>query len=164
MLQSTFYMKKDADDKLVVATHRKARAFYDITETFEAGLQLLGSEVKSLRGGKASLDGCYGRLDDGQLYLFNFYVPPYQFASVSVPDPRRTRKLLLHRREIDKIMAKLQLKGLTLIPIEVYFKNGWAKVLIGLGRGKKNNDRREDLKKKAVAREAEKSFKGSYRG
>jgi SsrA-binding protein len=157
-------MKKELDAKLVVATNRKARMYYDVVETFEAGVSLLGSEVKSLRAGRATLDGCYGRLDGDDLFLFNFYIPPYQFATVSPPDPRRTRKLLLHRREIDKIAGKLQTKGLTLVPLEIYFKRGWAKVALGLARGKKGGDRREDLKKRAVAREAEKSFKGSYKG
>ncbi|MDE2040299.1 MAG: SsrA-binding protein SmpB [Elusimicrobia bacterium] len=156
-------MKTKSDDKRVVATHRKARAIYEILETYEAGLSLLGSEVKSLRGGRASLDGCFGRLDGGQLSLFNFYIPPYQFATVSPPDPRRSRRLLMHRRELDRLSGRLQGKGLTLVPLEVYFRRGWAKVLLGLARGKKGPDRREDLKKRATAREAEKSFKGSYR-
>jgi len=164
MLQCTFYMKAKPDDKQVVATNRKARMLYDILETFEAGVSLKGSEVKALRSGRATLDGCYGRLDGADLFLFNFYIPPYQFATVDVPDPRRSRKLLLHRREIDKIANSLQVKGLTLVPLEVYFRRGWAKVALGLARGKKNADRREDLKKKATAREAEKSFKGAYRG
>lgn len=156
--------KKEADDKLVVATNRKARQFYEILETYEAGLSLLGSEVKALRSGKASLDGCYGRLDGDELFLFNFYIPPYQFAFGDAPDPRRARKMLLHRAEIDKLAGKLKTKGLTLVPLEVLFRRGWAKVVLGLGKGKKGPDRREDLKKQALTREAEKSFKGKYRG
>ena len=156
-------MKKTAEDKIVVASHRKARAAYEILETFEAGLSLLGSEVKSLRGGRASLDGCFGRLDGRQLFLFNFYIPPYQYATTDAPDPRRSRKLLMHRKEINKIAGRLQGKGLTLIPLEIYFRHGWAKVALGLGRGKNGPDRREDLKKRAATREAEKSFKGAYR-
>lgn len=157
-------MKKEKEeDKKVVASHRKARQFYEILETYEAGISLLGSEVKSLRGGKASLDGCYGRADNNELFLFNFYIPPYSFATVSVPEPRRTRKLLLSRHEIDKILGKLQTKGLTLIPIEVYFRRGWAKVLLGLGKGKKTQDRRADMAKRTLEREAEKSFKGKFR-
>lgn len=157
-------MKNDVDDKRVVATHRKARMYYDILEIFEAGLSLLGGEVKSLRGGHASLDGCFGRQDGDDLYLFNFYIPPYQFTTTTPPDPRRTRRLLLHRQEINKISGKLKTKGLTLVPLEIYFRRGWAKVSLGLAKGKKGPDRRDDLKKRAVAREAEKSFKGSYRG
>ena len=157
-------MKKKEVDKVVVATHHKARMIYEILETFEAGLSLRGSEVKALRAGRASLDGCYGRLDADQLFLFNFYIPPYQYASVDVPDPRRTRKMLMHRQEIAKISGKMLGKGLTLVPLEIYFKQGWAKVSLGLARGKKGPDRREELKKRDTARDAEKSFKGAYRG
>ena len=156
--------KKDDEDKKIVATNRKARQYYEILETYEAGLSLLGPEVKSLRSGKASLDGCYGRVDGAELYLFNFYIPPYTFATGDAIDPRRSRKLLLHRAEIDKLADKLKLKVLTLVPLEVLFRRGWAKVVLGLGKGKKGPDRREDLKKRALTREAEKSFKGSYRG
>ncbi|MBI4376916.1 MAG: SsrA-binding protein SmpB [Elusimicrobia bacterium] len=156
---------KPKEERLVVATHRKARQFYEILETFEAGLALNGPEVKSLRAGRASLDGCFGRSEGGQLFIHNFYIPPYAFArAAEMPDPRRARKLLMHRREIDRISQKLQTRGLTLVPLEVYFKRGWAKVSLGLGRGKTGIDRREDLKKKALAHEAEKSFKGRYRG
>lgn len=154
---------KAKEDKVVVATHRKARHHYEILESFEAGLALRGSEVKSLRGGKASLDGCFGRVDNGELYLFNFYIPPYQFTTQDAPDPRRSRKLLLHKKEIGRIAGKLQTKGLTLVPLEVYFRRGWAKVALGLARGKKDADRREEMTKKTLAREAEKSFKGRFR-
>ncbi len=166
----TFYdtmaRKDNTDEKKVVATNRKARQFYEILEVVEAGLQLAGPEVKALRGGNASLDGCYARPNDtGELFLHNFYIPPYVFATLSEPlDTRRNRKLLLHGAEIKKITNKLAIKGQTLIPLEVYFKNGWAKVSLGLAKGKNNADRRDDLKKKAIRREAEKSFKGSYRG
>jgi SsrA-binding protein len=156
--------KATEEDRIVVATHRKARAFYEILDVFEAGLSLMGPEVKSLRAGRGSLDGCFGRAEGSELFLFNFYIPPYEFTTREAPDPRRTRKLLMHKREIEKITGKLQTKGLTLIPLEVYFKQGWAKVSLGLARGKKGPDRREDLKKRALSREAEKSFKGKYRG
>ena len=159
-------MKKEKEeDKKVVATHRKARQFYEILEVFEAGLSLLGPEVKSLRNGQGSLDGCFGRSEKGELFLFNFYIPPYSFnTAVDPPDPRRTRKLLMRKGDILRIGRSLQPKGLTLIPLEVYFRRGWAKVALGLGRGKRGPDRRDDLRKKAAAREAEKSFKGKYRG
>ena len=156
--------KTDAADKKVVATHRKARQFYEILETYEAGLSLRGSEVKSLRAGRASLDGCFGREDKGELYLFNFYIPPYQFTTQDAPDPRRARKLLMHKGEIRRIAGKLQTKGLALVPLEVYFRSGWAKASLALARGKRGPDRREELKKRDQAREAEKSFKGKYRG
>ncbi len=159
-------MSKEKDPgKKVVASHRKARQFYEILEVFEAGIALLGPEVKSLRGGQASLDGCFGRHEGGQLFLFNFYIPPYKQNTSTEPlDPRRTRKLLLHSGEIDKIIKKLETKGLTLIPLEAYFKNGWAKVSLGLARGKTGPDRRADMRKKDSARDVERSFKGKYKG
>lgn len=154
-----------SDDKKVVASHRKARQFYEIIEVFEAGLQLKGAEVKSLRQGKASLDGCFGKPQEGELFLHNFYIPPYSFASAQdALDPRRTRKLLLNAAELRKIENKLAVKGWTLVPLEVYFRRGWAKVALALAKGKTGADRRDDLKKKTERREAEKSFKGSYRG
>lgn len=154
-----------ANERKTVATHRKARQFYEILEVFEAGLALRGPEVKSLRSGQASLDGCFGRLDRGELWLENFYIPPYSFATNIDPlDCRRKRKLLLHSSEKAKIEGKLTSKGLTLIPLEVYFRRGWAKVALGLAKGKTGADRRDDLKKKDARREAEKSFKGVYRG
>jgi len=157
--------KDKTDEKKTVATHRKARQFYEILEVFEAGLQLRGAEVKSLRSGRASLDGCFGRADGGALWLENFYIPPYSFATNVEPlDPRRRRKLLLHDAEIRKIESKLATKGLTLIPLEVYFRRGWAKAAVALAKGKTGADRRDDLKAKAERRDAEKSFKGSYRG
>jgi SsrA-binding protein len=157
---------KDKDEgKKTVATHRKARQFYEIIEVIEAGLQLRGPEVKSLRNGHCSLDGCFGRSDAGALWLENFHIPPYAFASgADAPDPRRKRKLLLHKAEIGRIEGKLATKGLTLIPLEVYFKRGWAKVALGLAKGKTGADRRDDLRKKDARRDAQKSFKGAYRG
>ena len=157
--------KDKDDDKKTVATHRKARQFYEILEVIEAGLQLRGPEVKALRRGQGSLDGCFGRADGGALWLENFYIPPYTFATNIEPlDPRRKRKLLLHAAEIAKIEGKLTTKGLTLIPLEVYFRRGWAKVALGLAKGKTGADRRDDLRKKDARRDMEKSFKGSYRG
>jgi len=169
MLRSAFYdimpPKDKKDEKLVVATHRKARQFYEILDVYEAGLQLRGPEVKALRLGRGSLDGCFGRADGEALWLENFYIPPYSFATNIEPlDPRRKRKLLLHTAEIAKIQNKLTTKGLTLIPLEVYFRKGWAKVALGLAKGKTGADRRDDLKAKDIRRDAEKSFKGSYRG
>ncbi len=158
-------MKKKKDSqKIVVATHRKARFHYEIMETFEAGLSLAGSEVKSLRDGRATLDGCFGRESGGELFLTNFYIAPYKLASVEPPDPRRDRKLLLHKREISKILGRLQTKGLTLIPLELYFMRGWAKTSIALARGKRGPDKRDDLRRKAASQEARRSFKGRYRG
>lgn len=158
--------KNKADEKTTVATHRKARQFFEILETFEAGLVLAGPEVKALRSGQASLDGCFARSgEDGALWLENFYIPHYAYNTNNEPlDPRRKRKLLMHKNEFAKIGSKIKTKGLTLVPLEVYFRRGWAKVALGLAKGKTGVDRRDDLKKKALRREAEKSFKGSYRG
>src|ERR1035437_1201070 len=149
---------KDKDiEKKIVATHRKARQFYEIIDVIEAGLQLRGPEVKPLRKGQCSLDGCFGRPDGGALWLENFYIPAYTLATNIEPlDPRRKRKLLLHKAEIGKIEGKLATKGLTLIPLEVYFRKGWAKVALGRAKGKTGADRRDDLKKKAARRDAEK--------
>lgn len=154
--------RKNTPEKVVVATHRKARQYYEILDTYEAGISLLGPEVKSLRRGHASLDGCFGRVSgDGQLFLFNFYIPPYSFNTSAEPlDARRNRKLLLHRQEIGKIADKLKTKGLTLVPLEVYFKKGWAKVSLGLGKGKTAPDRRDDIKKRDVKRETERAVRG----
>jgi SsrA-binding protein len=147
-------------EKIVAATHRKARHFYEILETFEAGINLLGGEVKSLREGRASLDGCFGRIENGTLQLFNFFIPPYRFTTEEPPDPRRTRTLLMHRREIDRLSSRMIGKGLTLVPLEVYFKRGWAKVELGLARGRKGPDRRDVIKKRDVDRETQRSFRG----
>jgi SsrA-binding protein len=157
--------KDKADEKKIVATHRKARHIFHISEVLEAGLALMGPEVKSLRAGRASLDGCFGRIDAGELWLENFYIPPYSFATHLEPlDPRRRRKLLVKGPELHRLEVRLKTRGFTLIPLEVYFKNGWAKVSIGLAKGKTGSDQRDDLKKKAERRDAEKSFKGAYRG
>lgn len=157
--------KDKKDERKVVASHRKARHYYEILEVVEAGLELKGPEVKSLRRGQGSLDGCFARADGGELWLENFYIPPYSFATAIEPlDPRRRRKLLLKSQEIRKLSAKLATKGLTLVPLEAYFKNGWCKVALALCRGKTGADIRETLKKKAVRDDAEKSFKGAYRG
>ena len=152
--------KEEASARQVVATHRKARQFYEILETYEAGLSLRGCEVKSLRSGKASLDGCFGREEKGELLLFNFHIPPYQYATGESPDPRRSRKLLMHKAELRRIAARIQ----TMVPLEVYFRRGWAKVSLALAKGKRGPDRREELKKKDAAREGRRSFKDSYRG
>ncbi len=156
--------KQKAPDRTIVATHRKARFHYEIMETFEAGISLKGCEVKSLRTGKATLDGCFGREDKGELYITNFYIAPYKMATGELPEPRRDRKLLFHSREIKKILARLKTKGLTLIPLELYFRKGWAKLSLALARGKRGPDKRDSLRKKAAARDAEKSFKGKYKG
>ncbi len=151
------------ENVLVVSTNRKAYHDYFILETFEAGLSLLGPEVKSLRQKEVSLEGAFIRAENGRAEILNMYIKPYKFNSLSEPDPTRARVLLLNKREIRKLHAGAQIKGQTLIPLEIYFKRGWAKVKIALAKGKHLYDKRESLKKKDLNREMEKSFKNSIR-
>jgi SsrA-binding protein len=143
----------------VVCVNRKARHDYFIEETYEAGLVLVGSEVKSLREGKANLKDSYARINKGEAFLLNTHISPYAAANRFNHDPTRTRKLLLHRQEIRRLTGKVKERGLTLIPLRLYFKNGRAKVELGLARGKKLYDKREALRKKAAQREIERSLK-----
>ena len=145
----------------IVCQNKKAFFDYFMEETFEAGLCLKGTEVKSLRLGRANLKDSYARIDnDGEAYLINTHISPYERAdSASPPDPDRTRKLLLHRLEIKKLIGKTRQKGYTLIPTKIYFKNGKAKVEIALAIGKKFFDKREAIKKKEVEREMGKALK-----
>ncbi len=142
-----------------IAVNRKARFDYFLFEKFEAGIVLLGSEVKSLREGKANLKDSYARIQKGEAFLINAHVSPYAGANQFNHEPTRARKLLLHRREIERLTGKTKEKGLTLIPLRLYFKNGRAKVELGLARGKKLYDKRETLRRKAAEREVERSLK-----
>ena len=129
-----------------VAQNRRARHDYDILDTYEAGLVLVGSEVKSLREGKAQLRDSYARVVDGEVWLFSMHIPPYAFASgFGATDPDRRRKLLLHRREIDELTRRTTLESLTLVPLSVYFTDGRAKVNLALARGRKRYDKRHAL-------------------
>ena len=148
---------KGKDD--VVCVNRKARYNYSLEETFEAGLVLVGSEVKSLRGGKANLTDSYGRIGKGEAFLFNAHISHYAASSGLNHEPTRRRKLLLHKREIKRLTGKVKERGLTLIPLKLYFKNGLAKVELALARGKKVHDKREVLRQKAAQREVERSLK-----
>ncbi|MDX1396161.1 MAG: SsrA-binding protein SmpB [Gemmatimonadota bacterium] len=141
----------------IVARNRKARHEYEVLEEHEAGLVLRGSEVKSLRRGQASFTDSYARVENGEAWLHSLHIAPYEHASDDAPDPTRPRKLLLHRREIERLGAKTRETGLTLVPLDIHFRRGKAKVQIGLARGKKRYDRREDLKKKAMKRDAERA-------
>lgn len=145
------------NDVKVVATNRRARFDYEIVSDFEAGLVLTGSEVKSLRAGKANLKDSFGHIRDGQLWLVNAYIAPYSYARDGGHDPERSRKLLLHRHEIDRIAGSLAEKGLTLVPMRIYFKDGKAKVQIGLGRGKRTVDKRADIRKREHDREMQRA-------
>ena len=149
----------------VVAANRKARHDYQILETFEAGMILIGSEVKSLREGKVNLKDSYARVDRGEVYLLNAHISPYSAASQFGHEPERPRKLLLHREEIEKLTGKVNERGLTVIPLKIYFRNGRAKVEIALGRGKRAYDKRETIKRREAQREADRAIRqGQRRG
>jgi SsrA-binding protein len=141
----------------VVSSNRRARRNYAVVETVEAGLALLGSEVKSLRDGRLDLKDSYALVKDGEVFLVGAYIAPYEFAREGGHDPERERKLLLHRREIDRIGGQLAEKGLTLVPLQVYFKDGKAKVELGLAKGKTSYDKRETIKERDHEREMERA-------
>jgi SsrA-binding protein len=143
--------------KRVVATNRRARFDYEILERLEAGIVLTGSEVKSLRQGRGSLTEAFARIDGGELWLENFHVPPYEQGEKRGYDPKRRRKLLLHRREIDRLVGQTAEKGLTLVPTRVYFAHGLAKVEIGVGRGKRAYEKRQATLEREHRREMERA-------
>lgn len=151
---------KDESGRKVIATNRKARHDYTVIETFEAGIELRGSEVKSLRAAKAQLVDAYATVDAGQLYLRNAHISPYDPASYENHDPTRARRLLMHRAEIRRLRGQLDEKGLTLVPLSLYFRNGKVKVELGLARGKKHYDKREKLEERRAKRE----LRGAMRG
>jgi len=142
-----------------VAVNRRARHDYFIEESIEAGLVLTGSEVKSLRAGKANLKDSYARIDRGEAWLANAHISEYAPASQFGHDPTRKRKLLLHAKEIDRLTGKVKEKGLTLVPLRMYFKHGRAKVELGLGRGKKQYDKRESIKERESGREMDRALR-----
>jgi len=144
----------------MICQNRKARHDYHIMTSYEAGLVLKGSEVKSCREGKANLKDSHARIKDGEVYLVNAHISPYTYANQLNHDPLRARKLLLHKREIKKLYGKLMERGFTLIPLKMYFKNGKVKVEMAVAKGKKTHDKREAIKQKDFAREAEKEFRG----
>jgi SsrA-binding protein len=137
----------------VVASNKKARHDYTILDTYEAGLALTGTEVKSLRAGRASLVDAFGHISNGEIFLHGMHIPEYVHGTWTNHEPRRTRKLLLNRLEISRLVGKMQESGLTLVPLSVYFADGWAKVELGLARGKKTYDKRQDLAKRDADRE-----------
>jgi len=152
-----------AEEKHIAAQNRKARHDYEILETLEAGIALQGTEVKSLREGKASLQDCYARVKEGQVFLYHFHISPYDKGNVYNHDPLRVRKLLLHRKEIRKLTGRVEEKGLTLVALKVYFKKGIAKVELALARGKKVYDKRESIAKRDAQREADRIHRGKLR-
>jgi SsrA-binding protein len=148
----------------VVCSNRKARHRFHIEETIEAGIELRGPEVKSLRGGGATLTDSYARVKRGEVFLSKVHIAPYEQASRENPDPERDRKLLLHRREIDRLNGKVRERGLTLIPLEIYFKDGKAKVTLALARGKRTYDRRQEIVRREAERQMERVRKRSRQG
>ena len=144
----------------VLAENRQARFNYEILETYEAGIELLGTEVKAVKGGQANLRDAYGIVRKGQIMLLNMYIPPHRTTSVYFNhEPTRTRRLLLHKIEMRKLIAEVQQKGLTLVPMKVYQKEGWIKVDLAVVRNKKLHDKREDMKKRDDKREIERVMK-----
>ena len=143
----------------LVANNKKAYHDYFIDEKYEAGLVLHGTEVKSLRMGKCSIKEAWVRIQDGEAWVYGMHISPYEKGNIFNKDPLRPRKLLMHKAEIGKLLGKVKEKGITLVPLQVYFKNGRAKLEIGLARGKKLYDKREELAKRDMRREAEREFK-----
>jgi len=143
----------------VIATNRKAYHDYHILEKYEAGMSLVGTEVKSLREGRANLKDSYALIKDGEAFLFNCHISPYSHGNIQNHDPLRTRKLLLHTKEIDKLWGKTAQQGFTLVPLKIYFKNGKAKVEIGVAKGKKQYEKRASIKEKEAKREIERHMK-----
>lgn len=143
----------------LVANNKKAYHDYFIDDTYECGISLAGTEVKSMRMGKCSIKESFIRIENGEVFVYGMHISPYEKGNIFNKDPLRTKKLLMHRYEINKIQGKIKEKGFTLVPLRVYFKGSLVKVEIGLARGKKLYDKREDIAKKDQRREAEKEFK-----
>lgn len=151
-------MTKKETQKLI-ANNKKAFHDFFIDETYEAGIALHGTEVKSMRMGKCSIKESFIRIENGEVFVYGMHVSPYEKGNIFNKDPLRTKKLLMHKYEINKLQGKIKEKGYTLVPLQVYFKDGKVKVEVGLARGKKLYDKRQDIAKKDQRREAEKEFK-----
>ena len=152
-------MAKDRDSVKLIAQNKKAYHDYFIEETFQAGISLAGTEVKSMRQGKCSVKESFIRIENGEALIYNMNISPYEQGNIFNKDPMRTRKLLLHKREINKLFGAITKEGYTIVPLKVYLRGSYVKVDIGLARGKKNYDKRQDIAKKDQRREAEKEFK-----
>ena len=151
--------KPPSDGKKTIATNKQARRLYHIEDRYEAGLVLRGSEVKSLRNGRVTMAEGYVRIDGGEAFLVAVHIPPYKQASINNHEPTRTRKLLLHKSELRRLIGKTAQHGYTLVPIELYFRGGRVKLEFGLGKGKKLHDKRQDLKKADAKRSVERAMK-----
>jgi len=156
-MQEGRFMPKGAGK--VIAQNKKAYHDYFIEDTYEAGIVLQGTEIKSIRSGRLNLKDSYARVEKGEVFLHNMHISPYEQGNRYNHDPLRTRKLLLHKKEIAKLVGITKEQGYSLVPLKIYFKNGYAKVLIGLAKGKKNYDKREDLKQKEAKRDIERAFR-----
>jgi SsrA-binding protein len=154
--------QRDRGDRTVI-TNRRARHEYLVLDTYEAGVMLVGAEVKSIRDGRANLQDAYARVEDGEVFLHGMHVSPYAFSR-GEHDPVRKRKLLLHRGEIDELARETQQRGVTLVPLRVYFKDGRAKVELALARGKRSYDKRQAIAARDAKREAERELKARGRG
>ncbi len=154
--------KPAPDEELVpIARNKRARHDYEILETWEAGLVLTGTEVKALRDGKAQITDAYGIVKDGEVWLLNAHISPYERGNIYNHEPTRTRKLLLHQKEIREMIGAVERKGLTLVALDLYFKHGRAKLKLGLARGKKLHDKRADLKERDDAREVQRALRSA---
>ncbi|BAB07271.1 small protein B [Halalkalibacterium halodurans C-125] len=147
----------------VIAQNKKARHDYFIEETFEAGMVLQGTEIKSIRAGRANLKDSFARVSNGEVYLHNCHISEYEQGNRYNHEPTRARKLLLHKKQIDTLIGQTQQKGYTIVPLKIYIKNGFAKCLIGLGKGKKTFDKRETLRRRDAKREVERALKEKNR-
>lgn len=152
-------MAKGKESQKLIANNKKAYHDFFIDETYECGIALHGTEVKSMRMGKCSIKEAFVRIEDGEVFVYGMHVSPYEKGNIFNKDPLRVKKLLLHKYEINKLLGKIKEKGYTLVPLQVYFKDGKVKVEIGLARGKKLYDKRKAIAKKDQRREAEKEFK-----
>src|SRR5687767_8544406 len=156
--------EKDPEKRVSVARNPRATYDYHIVESYEAGIVLTGTEVKSLRRGKASIKEAFGLVRNGEVWLEGMHITPYEQGNRYNHEPVRSRKLLLHRREIERLIGSVEQQGLTLVPLELYFLRGRAKVALALGRGKKQHDKREDLKRRIADREAARAVAVGRRG
>ncbi|SNZ05550.1 SsrA-binding protein [Terribacillus aidingensis] len=143
----------------VLAQNKKANFDYAIEETLEAGIVLQGTEIKSIRAGRVNLKDSFARIDRGEVKIINMHISPYEQGNRFNHDPTRTRKLLLHRKQIDKLIGQTQQQGYSLVPIKMYIKDGFAKILLGVGKGKKKYDKRDDLKKKQMKRDVDRAMR-----
>lgn len=156
-------LARDPNAKKIVLSNRRARHEYEILQTFDAGLALVGTEVKSIRNARANIQDAFCKIENGEVWLYGMHVSPYEHGSRWNVEPTRKRKLLLHRREITALQNRMEAKGLALVPLALYFQRGFAKVELGLGRGKKLHDKRDAIAARDVEREKRRELAGAQR-